>query len=62
MLTTPATEALIHAVVALPAPALLGFAAWRAHGGTRMTLAIMAVLLFAVFFIASYGLFCLGCN
>lgn len=56
-----ATEALIHGALALPAPALLGFAAWRAHGGTRLTLAVMAVVLFAVFFIASFGLFCLGC-
>jgi hypothetical protein len=56
-----ATEALIHGALALPAPSLLGFAAWRAHGGTRLTLAVMAVVLFAVFFIASFGLFCLGC-
>jgi hypothetical protein len=56
-----ATEALIHGALALPAPALLGFAACRAHGGTRLTLAVMAVVLFAVFFIASFGLFCLGC-
>jgi hypothetical protein len=56
-----ATEALIHGALALPAPALLGFAASRAHGGTRLTLAVMAVVLFAVFFIASFGLFCLGC-
>jgi RsiW-degrading membrane proteinase PrsW (M82 family) len=56
-----ATEALIHGALAVPAPALLGFAAWRANGGTRLTLAIMAAVLFAVFFVASFGLFCLGC-
>ena len=56
-------EALLHAAVALPAPALLAFAASRAPAGaTRIALAAMALVLFAVLFIASYGLFCLGCN
>jgi hypothetical protein len=62
VLTTETTEALIHAAVALPAPALLGLAAWRADGGARLALLVLALLLFAGLFIASYGLFCVGCS
>jgi hypothetical protein len=55
-------ETLLHAVVALPAPLLLAYAAWRSDGGARIALLVLGAALFAVLFVASYGLFCLGCS